>query len=422
MTPIYNAQAEQEMVACIAHTGAEIFDTLELSVEHFWNDLPRTLFSAQESLWKAGQPVSVLSTLRTVSGPDAARVGGEEAIYAALDFVPADMAPVLAEKLNHCLVARRAQDLCRWTEARLNGWDGQQDGSEQFAADLAKRAGNVSIHSQSENLTPRLVQMIHEKIDRMDRGERTSVFPTSLNAWNNAFGGIGDGQFYAVAGRPGAGKTALMEQQIDDYLTAGRNVLVFEKDMSPQKLIERIACRSVGVHFWKFARNVTNRDERQRIRGAITEIARGGQLHIHSPEGLTADKLCAIARREIRRHGIAAQYLDHIQALQVGRDFREGLTQASLALRRHVTETNIPLVALAHLNREGGKGRPTPSQIKEFDQLFGDVDGMVLLWREDDKKGEPRYPVNFLIGKNREGAETEQAVMFDGPSMEFRNE
>jgi replicative DNA helicase len=134
--------------------------------------------------------------------------------------------------------------------------------------------------------------------------------------------------------------------------------------------------------------------------------------------------MSAIVRRDHRTKGTRAVFLDHIQVLSVGKDIREGLTRASIAIRQTVTETNIPHVVLAHINREGSKGRPTAENIKEFDQLHGDCDGMAILWTDADKtKIEPgeMLPMKVFFAKNRNGPTGEDSLLFDGSLMAFRN-
>jgi replicative DNA helicase len=230
---------------------------------------------------------------------------------------------------------------------------------------------------------------------------------------------------YALAGRPGCGKTAMMEEMIQSLLFQEVPVCVFEKDMSPEKLMARIACRGVGVPFWRYARGIMDRMSVSRIREALA-VLRKQPLYVFNPTTLTADKMCSIARKCIRLNGVGAVFLDHIQALRVGekQDLRAGLTQASLTIRANVTETNVPHILLAHINREGSKGRPSPENIKEFDQLYGDCDGMGILWSEksraDLEEGE-LMEMNFYVAKNRDGEITDDPLLFDGANLSFKN-
>ena len=80
-------------------------------------------------------------------------------------------------------------------------------------------------------------------------------------------------------------------------------------------------------------------------------------------------------------------------------------------------------MVLIHVNRNAAAGRPRGEDVKEFDQLLGDVDALAMLWsevkREDLQPGEP-LPVKFFAPKNRNGAVAEEEMMFEGELMQFR--
>ena len=60
-------------------------------------------------------------------------------------------------------------------------------------------------------------------------------------------------------------------------------------------------------------------------------------LRLHNPHNLTAEKMCAIVRREQRQHGIQAVFLDHVSSCSMwATELREGLTRASITLSRHI--------------------------------------------------------------------------------------
>lgn len=413
---LHDEQAERDMIGCLVHSAGDAIDRHALTPEHFFLFQTRSSFSALLAL--RGGAMNAATLLHALDAETIKRMGGAEVVTNLCRFIPPGLADTLAQKLTHSLTMRRAAEATNWASGEMaNPAMLQPDFIEQYQ----RRVMSLDVQADAENVTDACVAAVHGKLDKMDRGEKTLGFRTSIELWNRAFGGICEAQFYALAGRPGLGKTAMMEQLIGDYMAEQKPVLVFEKDMSPQKLIERMACRVAGIPFWKFMRCFANAEERQAIRNGASAIKASESLFLYNPAGLTAEKLCSIARREIRQHKIEAVFLDHVQALDVGRDLREGLTAASIALRRHITDTGVPMIVLAHLNREGGKGRPSANNIKEFDQLFGDVDGMAMLWSDEAGDLPDVRTVNFLISKNRDGPETEDEILFDGPRLTFKN-
>lgn len=417
----FDEPAEAAILGCIA-SRPDLLDELRLTEEHFFHFAHRQIFGAALALHKSGSPVNT-HTLASSLTDLLPKIGGVVGLTNFIRSVAPSSAASIFDRLDCLCTLRRAQNALLWASTGLTEAIQFQE-PMPFVTELKRRVLDIEdAGGAEESILPDVVREIHAKLDRMDRGENSTGFQTSIDVWNTAFGGIVEGQFYAIAGRPGRGKTAMAEQIIGDYMKAKLPIVVFEKDMSPQKLVERIVCRYVGVPFWKLMRGMTNAQDRKEIRDGTAFLVERNHLRLYSPAGLTAEQMCAIMRRE-RRRGAACGILDHIQCLKVGRDMREGLTQASLTIRRHVTETGMPFIALAHLNREaGGKSesdRPSPKNIKEFDQLYGDVDGLVILWYAADQSDKATKEIKFTVAKNRDFNETEETVIFDGAHMTFK--
>ena len=408
------------MIGAILFGRAEPLDAFpELGPDHFHDFRCRRIFLAAAELHGAGEPVDSTTVLHLITASGALEsLGGAAGV---LDFpVVVSQAGYFFGRLCAQLTLRRALETATWARSVVQQHDTD---ARAFAAEYAQRVAGLDAGGDSSHILPAMIEQVMAELDRMDRGEVLPSLRTPLDAWNRTFGGLIAGGYYALGGRPGTGKTALMEQMVEQFCANNEPVLVFEKDMNPRKFVERLACRAADVPYWRYVRRLLNRAQRDQIRYFLNGYAKS-PLRLHNPVGLTAEKLCAIARREIKQFGVKAVFLDHIQALRVGNELREGLTQASLMIRTHVTETDVPHVVLFHVNREGAQGRPRPEHVKEFDQLLGDVDGMAMLWSEVDpttlKHGEP-LPMKLFAAKNRDGGVSEEDMLFDGELLRFRD-
>lgn len=406
---------EKAMVGCIVTSAGTVLDSYDISEDHFFTHSAQAVYRAARSLHTERLPIdffAVRGRMEANAIPEADMI--DWLSYPTLATVPTHYA-TLCEKLT----LRKANALSTWIAGNLGTHD-----VPALCADINTRAASLHVSTATDNLVPSAIVQVHERCARMRRGDKPRRMLTPIEAWNRLFSGLADGNYYGIASRPGLGKTAMMEQMLSGYMTADMPVLCFEKDMSPQKLIERIACREAKVPYWKYDRELLEPHEVDRVEKWAKAIGTS-PLRIYSPIGLTAESMCAIIRREVRVNKVRAVFLDHIQCLRFpGRDIREGLTAASLTIRQCVTETGVPHVILAHLNRDAAKnGRPQPEQIKEFDQFFGDVDALALLWSEVDqadvKQGQMR-PMKLYAAKNRGGACIEEDLRFDGPLLTFQ--
>ena len=411
---LHDELAERSMIGAAIHSP-ELIDSLGLTEDHFFHHVTRTVFVAVSTIHASGKRPDAHSVIGNLGGSTIDKLGGHHELLSLCEYVHKSAALQLFPTLEMMLLRRRTVEVMQWAKAAIRG-----DDQRAFVVELQRKVANIDQASTSEDIMGKTCDEIDVQLDRMERGERTGGFQTSIETWNAAFGGISEGQMYAIASRPGCGKTALLEQIASDFVREDKHVLIFEKDMSPEKLVKRIACRECGVPFWKLPREMLRADEITRLRKMVALLKSCGLIHLYNPVGLTAEQLCAIVRREKRAHNIQCSFLDHVTALNVGKDYREGLTRASLTMRNHVTESGVPLVVLAHLNREAGSNKPTASHIKEFDQLFGDVDAMLLLW-DNSNSHEDIRPIQFIVEKNRDCGKTETAVNFNGPLLKFIN-
>lgn len=411
-------RSERAFAGCVVSSHGDALHAVEARSAHFTDPLASTVFGAAVALFNGGGKISVGTVSHRIGRERIDELGGFETVAHCCHYLTPEDAPHFFEILEGKRALREARHVALWA---ANAACSVED-PRAFCVEFQSKTAAIEASAESENVLPTVCDAITAKLDRIEAGVCRAGFPSPVKAWNDGFGGILDGQLYAVAGRPGTGKTCLMEMKIQAYLEADIPVTVFEKDMSPQKLLERMACRRTGVPFWKFAREKLSPMEARALRGSI-DIYRELPFNLYNPNGLTAERMCAIARRDIRTRGTKAVFLDHVQALRVGRELREGLTQASLCIRQCVTETGIPHVVLAHLNREGAKGRPRAEDIKEFDQLYGDCDGMLLLWTDCDRTAlaGADMPVKFSIAKNRDGDLSESDVKFNGEYLKFLN-
>jgi replicative DNA helicase len=419
VSKFFNQPSEEAFIGCVIASEGNVMSDFPVTAEHFFTVGARAVFTAAAELHAAGSPISAFTVSQRITDEQAIAIGGDHRVSEICFFHAS-----IREAAHHfaaiegCLSLRRARDIGAWIQNQA----GQADDPNEFCAELQRRVATLESQGDSDDVLQPCLKAIGDKLDRMEAGVTENGLQTRLAAWNKAFGGILEGQMYGIAARPGLGKTALMEMFIADFIAAGHPVTVFEKDMSPQKLIERIACRAARVPYWTLAKGFLKKESYGQLR-SVLDLLREMPLHLYNPANLTVERMCAIARRDIRTKGTKAVFLDHLQALRVGKDLRTGLTMASLAIRANVTDTGVPHIVLAHINRDGAKdGRPKPEHIKEVDQFFGDADGLAILWSKvegaDVPTGEFR-PVNLYVAKNRDGGESEEEILFNGQLMNF---
>jgi replicative DNA helicase len=264
-----------------------------------------------------------------------------------------------------------------------------------------------------------------EQVDQREHGEGAKLgLQTSLRAWNEVFGGIQPAQYYAIGGRPGAGKSALAEQFAQEQALAGVPVLYISAELRRDRVIARMAARQAEVNMAAFLRGGSRREERVKLREALAKL-KAAKFWLINPSDITGGQIRSITRRLKRQMGIGLAVFDYLQLVQIpeGKERWEGIAAASVEIRKAVNETGVPFLTLVQLNREAEReSRPRMGHIKEASQVEQDCDAVILLKalkEEQDPSG--FYPITANVDKNRWGSTCEFNLMFHGRTLAFKN-
>ena len=144
-----------------------------------------------------------------------------------------------------------------------------------------------------------------------------------------------------------------------------------------------------------------------------------GHLKFHRASGLSARDIQAITL-SLRHEIIFDDYLQIVDA--PGRDFREKVTNVSMALHTLAQSHNVAVIALAQLSRpektKAGTAPPNMWSFKESGQIENDADVAMLLYPSDmNDNASPRF---LKVSKNKDGTKTQIVLEFDGAHQTLR--
>lgn len=291
---------------------------------------------------------------------------------------------------------------------------------------LAEVAAKKEIKSCTEDAFAEVERMIEERSNGNEFSPPLGM-PTGNPAWDKVLKGLFPGEMYVLVSAPGGGKTSAVEQAIELQIETGSHVLVIQKDMSIPTMIGRMAARRAHTSYSRFKTGHATAGALVAIKEAVSELKSfSSRLHIFNPDGLTPEQLDTLVRAEKQRHDIKAFYLDHFFQLKFpGRaNLPEKSMEASISIRRTITETAVAGVILVHMTREAQKANrdPTASDVKWCDQLYCDCDAMVILNStqtvDELKPGELREITAHIV-KNRTGPESKELMHFDRERARF---
>lgn len=425
ISPIYSEEGELWILSGLLTGGASYLDENlpKISEGNFYSRNHKIIFNAISEAYESGIPVDAITISQKLRDKkQIEEIGGDFTVQKI-----ALSAPTVAHSehwiavLDQKKLLRESLELFSWADKEIRN----AEDVSAFVSEIESKILNLRKTDDGGNLLVSSTQSALDRNDNLLKGIKTFGIESGIRPIDSALGGLCASQLLYICARAGKGKTALLEQIFEKLLSQDKAILIFQRDMPVDMMIERMACRNASLSYFIYRKGMLSRDQNLLVKHELEKLQRlKDKLIIRSPFRLTAQDMLSIVRKDKNRHGVECVFLDHIQNIDIGdKDMREGLTRASSTIRRSAQDSKLPHVIIAQLNREGHEGRPKASHVKEFDAAYADCDAMVMLWSEKSQAeispGE-LLPVRFTFVKNRYGPESEEEMLFDGSILKFK--
>jgi replicative DNA helicase len=239
-------------------------------------------------------------------------------------------------------------------------------------------------------------------------------------------GGFKPGQLIVIAGRPSTGKTAF-GMQIAGTAATDRCVGVFSLEMSSAELGQRELAREAQDDLRAFQPDRVLDLRTQKSVAIAAHRIKDRKLLIDACPAQTVQRIRATARRWKHKHKVELILVDYLQLIEGNgrcRDRREVVDEISRGLKILAKELDLPVVALAQLNREidkEAKRKPRLSDLRESGSIEQDADVVLMLYRRPGEDGElDPSSIGCRIAKQRNGQTlTDVLFHFHGPTFRF---
>lgn len=227
---------------------------------------------------------------------------------------------------------------------------------------------------------------------------RLTGLRTGLSSLDEKLGGLKRGELIVLAGRPGMGKSAIAVTICRLMAEAGFNLHLFSLEMNAESIGDRALADIVWrefdpIPYVDISKGKVSNAQAERLLEAA-ERFRALPLKIDPQGGLSVSQIAARARKHkqtLERAGktLDGVIVDHLHIVSASERYRGNkvheVTEISGALKALAKELNVPLLALAQLNRSvetRENMRPMLSDLRESGALEQDADAILLLFRE----------------------------------------
>jgi replicative DNA helicase len=265
------------------------------------------------------------------------------------------------------------------------------------------------------------------------RGETVGL-ESGIHDLDRSTGGFLGGQLIIIAARPACGKSALgMQIAMHASMQKAVPTLVFSVEMPSVELMTRAICSEAGLDLQRTRDGFFDGRAMGNVSGAATRLVQS-RLYLDDTPGLTVAQFRSRARRAKSQHGLGLIVVDYLQFMK-GSSKRAGesrgleVSEISMALKITAKELNIPIIALAQLNRDADEGsKPKLSNLRESGSIEQDADTVLLIHRLDKNKKksdadeEPMdHNTLLILAKQRNGPTPEIKLNFIGQHTLFKN-
>lgn len=397
--------AESGVAGAILRDGGSYRRVAEyLTEDSFTLELPREIFRAAASLTAKGaaiDPVAIREEIRAAHGTVTNQM--------LMDLM--DVTPTAANDTVYAEIVQKQNGRRRLKELGQELCERDETPEDLIALatstieSLQDTNAGGPCRSSSEALTA-----FYEDLKRRDQG-RTNTVSTGYASLDSVLcgGGMVKGGLYILAARPAMGKTSLA-LNIADQIAGG--VLFVSLEMSENEIMAKRMARLSGLPSQVLLAGRLTEGEYAKAAGA-TQTIYASQMYINRRPTATVAEIGLMARSVKGLRCIVVDYLGLIRPEGRGKKSRyEDVSDISGALKRLARQLNVPILALAQLNRGvemRTDKRPTMSDLRDSGSIEQDADGIMLLYRpdyyapEESKDAWSSSLVECNVAKNRHG-------------------
>lgn len=420
-TPFYDPMLEDALVGA-AIVDQDCYNLISgiVTADHFWQPDCRMCWQEMVAIRATGADCHSALVLRNLGlkAPGAARMD-EILERAASPFIIETEAATLVR------LAAAREMFYRMKESILAAQDA--DAGEWLAAARLMAEGIES--TVGRQLEPSL-DVAKRLLAKADDPASVAVKQSGFNPFDVVTGGLPYG-VTVIAGRPSMGKSALAHNvMIEVAKQRAGDVLYFSIESDNEETLQRIAAGEAGVEYAFIRYNNMRRAERDAYVGSLEMLA-GLPLYMLDIAGLTPSRIRAEATRRQKQGSLALVVVDYVQSVKPDRrekDRRSEVSAVMLSLRDMARDLNVPVIAVAQLNRDSEKikRRPGLSDLAESGDLEQAAHLVVFPFRpkkfgmaqENGAQYDDHY-AELIVAKNRNGSDGKQELRWNGALVRF---
>lgn len=397
----------------------------DLRVEYFQLPQHRVIFKAIQRLFERQQQVDAITVSEELIAMNRLQEAGGRSYISDINCANTGLGEVLSPSWVGFLIERfkniEMQRLVYKIEEACTETPDPDSVIQMVRTELGKletlKKSSLPLHICEEH-GPILEHIEHAKTIGGVSGIK-SGYPDLDNALN----GFKPEQFIIICGRPGMCKTTVMLNMAHNMAEVEqRKVLVYSLEASRKSTTMKIVSRISQVPYKSIESGNLDEEQEERVKEALASLA-DLDLYICDDPYVSLGTIQAHveqAKRAGKPYDIV--FIDYLQLIKTRKrkddNFNLEIAEISRGLKLYSMSENMPIVALAQLNRglEARQDkRPKASDLRDSGSLEQDADLILGVYRDEvyNPETSKRGELELLMLKNRHGDIRHTVLRFD---------
>ncbi len=298
--------------------------------------------------------------------------------------------------------------------------------SEAKLLSLSEGKSNTRVQSIKD-----IVKETYYQIEALyEQSEKITGVPSGFIDLDDMTAGWQGSDLIIIAARPAMGKTAFtLNMACNAAVRFDKSVLFCSLEMSANQLAMRLLASESRVDVSRIRTGQLQEHEWRRLISGTATLSKS-RIFIDDTPAISPQALLSRARRLKVEHGLDMIMVDYLQLMTSSNPAitsrEQVISEISRTLKLIAKELNIPVIALAQLNRgveSRADKRPMLSDLRESGAIEQDADIISFVYRDEyyNEDSEQKGVAEVIIGKHRSGSTGTVFLRFFPQFTRFEN-